>query len=67
MLLITVIITTHTQVTQQVRYLHVSGGEVNISLELLAERSDDGQADALVAACYYGDLGGHVCLEMDIN
>ena len=45
------------------RYLHVSGGQVNVSLVLLAERSDDGQTDALVAARYYDNLGGHFCLE----
>lgn len=45
----------------QVSYLHVSGGDVDVSLVLLAERSDDGQADALVAARYHGDFDRHVC------
>lgn len=37
----------------------VSGGKVNIALELLAERPDNGQTDALVTACYYGNFGRH--------
>lgn len=39
--------------------LHVSGSEVHVPLELLAQRLDDGQADALVAACYHGNPWGH--------
>lgn len=48
-------------------YLPVSGGEVNDSLELLAERSDDGQTDALVAPRYDGNPGSHVCPQRDIS
>lgn len=51
----------------QVRYLHISGREVNVSLELLAKRSDDGQTDAFVASRYHGNLGGHVCPQRDIR
>lgn len=43
------------------RNLHVSGGEVNVSLELLAEVLDDGQADALVTTGYHCNPAGHVC------
>lgn len=39
----------------------VSSGEVNYSLKLLAECSDDGQADALVASCHNRNLAGHIC------
>lgn len=49
----------------QLRYLHVSGGEVNISFELLTKRPDNGKTDAFVTACYHGDLGGHVCSRKD--
>ena len=48
-------------------YLHVSGCEVNDSLELPAQLPDDGQADALVAARYHSNPGRHVCPQRDIS
>lgn len=43
----------------QVSYLHISGSEVNVPLELLAERSDDGKPNAFVTSSDNGDLGWH--------
>lgn len=45
----------------QVSHLHISGSEVNISFKLFAERSDNGQTDALVTSSYHGNSGWHVC------
>ncbi len=45
--------------------LHISGGQVNVSLKLLAERSDDGQTDALVTARYHSNLDSHVWLQKE--
>ena len=41
--------------------LHVSGGDVDHALKLLAQRLDDGQTDPLVTARYHGNLSRHVC------
>lgn len=44
------------------KYLHISGGDVNNTLELPTELFDDGQADTLVAPRYHGNPGCHVCV-----
>lgn len=46
---------------QLVSCLHISGGEVNIPLELLAQCSDDGQPNAFVTSSDDGNLAWHDC------
>lgn len=42
----------------------ISGSEVDVPLEVLAQRLHDGLADAFVATRYHGDLAGHLWLKL---